>query len=59
MAGQQPQDADVDAINTRLSESLATCRTVVKDYRIALSGTQAAGGEPIIPEEKPAAEESS
>ena len=52
MAPTEPRDADVDEINSKLSEGLATCRTVVKDYRIALAGTQAsASGASTMPDE--------
>ena len=46
MVPQDPRDADVEEINAKLSESLATCRTVVQDYRVALASSLTAGGEP-------------
>lgn len=39
-------DTDIDAINSALSEGLDTCRSMVVDYRAALSKVTEIGSEP-------------
>ena len=39
---QQPQQADVDEVNSQLQEGLKSCRTMVSSYRALLTGEQPA-----------------